>query len=66
MQPSILTTSKVAEKFGVVPQTVIGWANSGRLPYFRTPGGHRRYLLTDVEALLASTRSERGEAGDAA
>lgn len=62
MQPSILTTQKVAERFGVVPQTVISWANAGRLPYFRTPGGHRRYLLADVEALLASTRSAAGDA----
>lgn len=62
MTTGILTTKKVAEKFGVVPQTVIVWANTGRLPYFRTPGGHRRYLLADVEDLLASTRREAGDA----
>lgn len=62
MQPSILTTKQVAEKFGVVPQTVIVWANTGRLSHFRTPGGHRRYLLPDVEELLTATRREAGDA----
>lgn len=62
MQPGILTTQKVAERFGVVPQTVISWANSGKLPHFRTPGGHRRYLLADVEELLSATRREPGDA----
>jgi excisionase family DNA binding protein len=49
-----MTTAQVAEMFGVNPQTVITWANAGRLPHFRTLGGHRRYLVADVEALLAS------------
>lgn len=62
MSTGILTTKKVAEMFGVVPQTVIVWANTGRLSYFRTPGGHRRYLLHDVEELLANTRREAGDA----
>lgn len=53
MNNRILTTRQVAELFGVVPQTVITWANNGTLPHFRTPGGHRRYLLAEVEVLLA-------------
>lgn len=65
MTTGILTTQKVAEKFGVVPQTVIVWANTGKLPYFRTPGGHRRYLATDVDELLASTK-RAAASGDAA
>lgn len=62
MSAGILTTKKVAERFGVVPQTVTVWANTGKLPYFRTPGGHRRYLEADVESLLAATRREAGDA----
>lgn len=58
MNTATLTTRQVAEKFGVNPQTVITWANSGKLAHFRTLGGHRRYLLADVEALhAAQTRS---------
>jgi excisionase family DNA binding protein len=61
MPTTILTTKKVAEKFGVNPQTVIVWANTGRLPHFRTPGGHRRYLLADVEHLLAAARVDAAD-----
>lgn len=57
MDTGILTTKKVAARFGVNPQTVITWANSGKLAHFRTPGGHRRYLVADVEALLEQSRT---------
>lgn len=57
MPEGMLTTKQVAEKFGVVPQTVIVWARNGKLAHHRTLGGHRRFLLTDVEALLAEQRS---------
>lgn len=57
MTDTILTTKQVAEKFAVNPQTVITWAKSGKLAHFRTPGGHRRYLLADVDELLAQTRT---------
>jgi excisionase family DNA binding protein len=56
MQAPMLTTKQVAERFGVNPQTVISWANDGKLPHFRTLGGHRRYRLADVEQLLAAAR----------
>ncbi len=37
-----LTTHAVARLCGVSPGTVVRWIESGRLPAFRTPGGHRR------------------------
>lgn len=37
----------------VDPKTVSRWAVSGRLPFIRTPGGHRRYRRSTVEAFLA-------------
>lgn len=46
-----LTPSQVAHRFGVDPKTVTRWARDGKLASFRTPGGHRRYLATDVEEL---------------
>lgn len=51
MSNSILTTQQVAELFAVAPSTVVKWADSGRLPCFRTPGGHRRFYRVDVEAV---------------
>lgn len=49
-----LTTQQVAVLFGVHPTTVMGWADSGRLPHFRTPGGHRRFHPSDVRAMTAA------------
>lgn len=66
MADTIMTTRQVAAVFGVNPQTVITWANDGRLPHFRTPGGHRRYNRADVEALRASTTVATSPTGDAA
>lgn len=55
MSDSILTTQQVADLFAVHATTVIQWANDGRLPHFRTPGGHRRYVKSDVLALRDAT-----------
>lgn len=54
MATTYLTTSQVAERFGVHPNTVVNWANEGRLPFIRTAGKHRRFAVEDVEALAAS------------
>lgn len=53
-----LTAGQVAERFGVHPTTVHGWVAAGKLTCFRTPGGHRRFLAADVEALLAPHAAE--------
>lgn len=50
-----LTSSDVAVLFGVTAETVKNWADGGRLPHFKTPGGHYRFRREDVEPLLAST-----------
>lgn len=52
--PRPLTTGQVAERFGVHPTTVIAWADAGKIPFFRTPGGDRRFHVVDVEALLST------------
>ncbi|MDP8971178.1 MAG: MerR family DNA-binding transcriptional regulator [Actinomycetota bacterium] len=48
----MLTAGEVARAFGVNPRTVRTWANKGWLPVVRTLGGHRRFRLTDVRALM--------------
>lgn len=53
-----LTTGQVAERFGVHPTTVIAWADAGKIPFFRTPGGDRRFHVADVEALLTPTTTD--------
>lgn len=47
--PKHLTTQQVARIFHVHPNTVVLWANAGKLPYSRTPGGHRRFDPAVVE-----------------
>ncbi|GHE37622.1 hypothetical protein GCM10017673_45080 [Streptosporangium violaceochromogenes] len=47
----LLTPAEVAAAFRVDPKTVGRWAKAGRLTSIRTPGGHRRYLETEIRAL---------------
>jgi len=48
----LLTPAEVAAMFRVDPKTVTRWARDGRLTAMRTLGGHRRYLESEVLALL--------------
>jgi excisionase family DNA binding protein len=50
----ILTAGAVAAMFGVNRKTITRWCNAGRLPHFRTLGGHRRFRRSEVEPLLAT------------
>jgi excisionase family DNA binding protein len=52
-----LTTTQVAEIFGVSISAVADWAKQNRLPYFRTPGGEYRFQRADVEAFLAQFKT---------
>jgi excisionase family DNA binding protein len=61
-EPRYLRTSQVAELLHVSPKTVSRWAQEGRLPFFRTLGGHRRYPDGEIRALL-ETLSELSPAG---
>lgn len=48
----LLTPGEVAALFRVDPKTVTRWGAAGRLRCIRTPGGHRRFIESDVRALL--------------
>jgi excisionase family DNA binding protein len=54
-----LTPAEVAAAFGVDPKTVSRWADTGKLTFIRTPGGHRRYRESEIRALL-ETEERRG------
>jgi hypothetical protein len=50
-----LTTSEIAQMYGLADSTVRHYRASGRLvPARRTPGGHARYAIADVIATLGS------------
>jgi excisionase family DNA binding protein len=48
----LLRPDEVARKFRVDPKTVSRWAIGGRLASIKTPGGHRRFRTSDVNAFL--------------
>lgn len=53
-QKTHLTPNEVAELLIVNPVTVRQWAARGLLRSQTTPGGHRRFLLSDVEEFARS------------
>lgn len=44
---------------GVSPDTLRRWADSGRIESFVTPGGHRRFLRSALEAMMNAPRRHR-------
>jgi excisionase family DNA binding protein len=54
----LLTPGEVAALFRVDPKTVTRWAAAGRIHSIRTPGGHRRFLESEVRALLTQLSNE--------
>ena len=51
-EPDWLTLGQAAKYLGVAQSTIRKWSDSGRVPAFYTPGGHRRYRRTDLDAFL--------------
>lgn len=49
----LMTPAEVASAFRVDPKTVTRWAKAGKLNSIRTLGGHRRYLESEVRAILS-------------
>ena len=44
---------------GVDPDTLRRWADNGKVEVFTTPGGHRRFLRTSIEAMIPRSRAAR-------
>ncbi len=49
---NILTPAEVARLFKVDPKTVARWSKQRKFTEIRTPGGHRRYLKSEIYAHL--------------
>lgn len=47
------TTKEAAARLAVTPRTIQLWSDSGVISAWRTPGGHRRFNIQDIEALQA-------------
>src|SRR5262249_22687498 len=47
-----MTLGQAAKYLGVAQSTIRKWSDLGRVPAFYTPGGHRRYRRSDLEAFI--------------
>src|SRR5262245_21423299 len=48
----VFTTFEAAKLCHVSPLSIINWVNAGKLPAFRTPGGHRRIRRDDLARFM--------------
>ena len=54
----LLTPAEVAALLYVDPKTVSRWAMAGKIQSIRTPGGHRRFLRSEILAMIAGSDPE--------
>ena len=54
-EPEWLTLGQAATFLGVAQSTIRKWSDSGRVRAFYTPGGHRRFRRSDLEAFVEAS-----------
>src|SRR5450756_2189985 len=55
-QSEWLTLGQAARYLGVAQSTLRKWCDARRLPAFTTPGGHRRFRKSDLDAFVDLSR----------
>lgn len=55
-----LPLSAAAERLGVHPTTLRRWSDNGDITTMLTPGGHRRFLISDLDNFSKNRRSLMG------
>jgi excisionase family DNA binding protein len=58
-----LSLGEASKLLGIHPVTLRIWADTGKMPFTRTPGGHRRFAEDDVLAFYESSQ-DRADAND--
>lgn len=56
--PDWLTLGEASRLLGVDESTLRTWADAGRIPAYRTPGGHRRFARQAVVEFLEHSRRD--------
>jgi excisionase family DNA binding protein len=54
-----LALGEASRILGVDPDTLRRWADSGKVEVFTTPGGHRRFMRSSIDAMLPRPRQTR-------
>ena len=54
-----VTLNRACEVLGVDESTLRRWADAGRLRVYRTPGGHRRFSLANLQEMVAGDGRHR-------
>ena len=57
----LLGITKAARILGVHPLTLRSWADQGHIPFYRTPGGHRRFRQSDLADFLRQMSQGGGQ-----
>ena len=60
LEQEVVSSTQAAAILGVHVASIKRWADQGRLRCIKTPGGHRRFLRADVEAMGEQSRSADG------
>ena len=55
-----VTFGRASQILGVDESTLRRWADSGRLRVYRTPGGHRRFALPNLEEMVGGEGHQHG------
>jgi excisionase family DNA binding protein len=58
-----LTTSEAARHLGVSLSTVRRWSDMGYLRGYRTPGGQRRFPVTELDEFVSSLEARSRQNG---
>lgn len=51
-----ISLSQAAELLGIHGTTLRRWADNGQIPFMLTPGGHRRFAMSDLNQFAAERR----------
>ena len=46
-----ITGKQASKKFGYNPRTISRWALANKVRYIKSPGGHKRFLVSDLESI---------------
>lgn len=52
----LMNVGEAATHLGVSAASLRNWSDKGLVPFYRTPGGQRRYELADLDRFIDSMR----------